>query len=98
MTCRSNFTRGNRARGSPGRRWNNQLMTGQSASEVALAAVGAVRDDPGGRLALMRSQYRVPPDVDRGYLPYRQAGSAFMRRQLRRGLLNPIDSPTPGSP
>jgi hypothetical protein len=21
----------------------------------------------------MRSQYRVPPDVDRGYLPFRQA-------------------------
>jgi hypothetical protein len=46
----------------------------------------------------MRSQYRVPPDVDRGYLPYRQAASAFMRWQLRRGLLNPIDSPRPGSP
>jgi hypothetical protein len=46
----------------------------------------------------MRSQYRVPPDVDRGYLPYRQAASAFMRWQLRRGLLNPVDSPRPGSP
>jgi hypothetical protein len=46
----------------------------------------------------MRSQYRVPPDVDRGYLPFRQAASAFMRWQLRRGLLNPISSPRPGSP
>jgi hypothetical protein len=46
----------------------------------------------------MRSQYRVPPDLDRGYLPYRQAASAFMRWQLRRGLLSPIDSPRPGSP
>jgi hypothetical protein len=70
----------------------------QSASEVALASVGAVREDPSGRLALMRSQYQVPPDVDRGYLPYRQAASAFMRWQLRRELLNPIDSPRPGSP
>jgi hypothetical protein len=70
----------------------------QSASEVALAAVGAVRDDPAGRLTLMRNQYRVPPDMDRGYLPYRQAASAFMRWQLRRGLLNPIDAPRPGSP
>jgi hypothetical protein len=70
----------------------------QTASEVALAAVGAVRDDPAGRLTLMRGQYRVPPDVDRGYLPYRQAASAFMRWQLRRGLLNPIDEPRPGSP
>jgi len=73
-------------------------VTRQSASEVALASIGAVRDDPGGRLTLMRSQYRVPPDVDRGYLPYRQAASAFMLWQLRRGLLNPIDSPNPGSP
>ena len=73
-------------------------MTRESAREVALAAVGAVRDDPAGRLELMRSQYHVPPDVDRGYLPYRQAASAFMRWQLRRGLLNPIDAPRPGSP
>ena len=70
----------------------------QSAREVALASVAAVRDDPGGRLALMRSQYRVPPDLDRGYLPYRQAASAFMGWQLRRGLLNPMDAPRPGSP
>jgi len=69
-----------------------------SASEVALASVGAVRNDPPGRLALMCRQYQVPSDIDRGYLPYRQAASAFMRWQLRRGLLNSIDSPTPGSP
>ena len=73
-------------------------MTLESARTVALASVGAVRDDPGGRLGLMRSQYRVPPDVDRGYLPFRQAASAFMRWQLRRGLLNPISPPRPGSP
>ena len=78
--------------------WNNRLVTRQSAREAAIASVATVRDDPDGRLALMRSQYRVPPDVDRGYLPYRQAASAFMRWQLRRGLLNPIDSATPGSP
>jgi hypothetical protein len=73
-------------------------MTREPAREVALAGVAAVRDDPAGRLALMRGQYRVPPDVDRGYLPYRQAASAFMQWQLRRGLLNPPDSPRPGSP
>ena len=49
--------------------WNNRLVTRQSAREVAVASAAAVRDDPGGRLALMRNQYRVPPDVDRGYLP-----------------------------
>jgi hypothetical protein len=46
----------------------------------------------------MRNQYRVPRDVDRGYLPFRQAASAFMKWQLRRGLLNPADAPRPGSP
>ena len=40
----------------------------------------------------------MPPEVDRGYLPYRRAASAFMRWQLRRGLLNPASAPTPGSP
>ncbi|MBO0865448.1 MAG: hypothetical protein J2P16_10295 [Mycobacterium sp.] len=73
-------------------------MTRQSASALAFAGVAAVRDDPNGRLALMRDTYRVPPHVDRGYLPYRQAASAFMKWQLRRGLLNPSDSPNPGSP
>jgi hypothetical protein len=42
--------------------------------------------------------YRVPPDLDRGYLPYRRAASAFMGWQLRRGLLNPDSDPRPGSP
>jgi hypothetical protein len=69
-----------------------------SAADIALAKVGAVRDEPRARLALMRKEYRVPSNVDRGYLPFRQAASAFMKWQLRRGLLNPPDSPTPGSP
>jgi hypothetical protein len=73
-------------------------MTRQAASAIAFAMVAAVRDDPIGRLALMRNQYRVPRRVDRGYLPFRQAASAFMKWQLRRGLLNPADSPSPGSP
>jgi hypothetical protein len=72
-------------------------MTPQPAAAVAQARVAAVRDDPDARLVLMRSSYRVPLDVDRGYLPYREAASAFMRWQLRRGLLNPVDSAAPGS-
>ena len=50
------------------------------------------------RLALLRRLYEVPPRVDRGYLPYRRAASAFMSWQLRRGLLNPSNHPRPGSP
>lgn len=50
------------------------------------------------RLALLRRLYEVPRGVDRGYLPYRRAASAFMGWQLRRGLLNPPDHHRPGSP
>lgn len=50
------------------------------------------------RLTLLRRLYEVPRSVDRGYLPYRRAASAFMGWQLRRGLLNPDSDPRPGSP
>jgi hypothetical protein len=49
-------------------------------------------------MALLRRLYEVPRDVDRGYLPYRRAASAFMSWQLRRGLLNPASDRQPGSP
>jgi hypothetical protein len=74
------------------------LVTRQTAVDVASARVAAVRDDPDARLALMRELYKVPANVDRGHLPFRQAASAFMGWQLRRGLLNPADGPAPGSP
>ena len=68
------------------------------AAAYADSAVEHVRDDPTARLALLRQMYRVPTTVDRGYLPYRRAASAFMGWQLRRGLLNPLTGPQPGSP
>lgn len=73
-------------------------MTRQTAVDAAMARVAAVRDRPDARLALMRELYEVPANVDRGHLPYRQAASAFMGWQLRRGLLNPGEDPAPGSP
>jgi hypothetical protein len=73
-------------------------VTRQTAVDVASARVAAVREDPHARLALMRELYELPADVDRGYLPFRQAALAFMGWQLRRGLLNPADRPAPGSP
>ena len=73
-------------------------MIRQSAAAIALAKVAAVREDPDARLALMRELYEAPASVNRGHLPFRQAASAFMGWQLRRGLLNPADGPAPGSP
>jgi hypothetical protein len=57
-----------------------------------------VGGDPQARLAFLRQLYKVPADVDLGYLPFRRAASAFMGWQLRRGLLNPESGPCPGSP
>src|SRR5687767_1806951 len=73
-------------------------MATTSAAEVARARVAAAQDSPQSRLALMRDLYDVPANVDRGYLPFRRAPSAFMDWQLRRGLLNSLDADAPGSP
>jgi hypothetical protein len=62
-------------------------VTGQSARAIAHVKVAAVRDDPSGRLALMRNQYRVPRNVDRGYL-FR---SARLRPPPVRRLRGPCD-------
>ncbi|WP_157681417.1 hypothetical protein [Mycobacterium sp. JS623] len=73
-------------------------MSRNCAVAYARSAINSVRDDPAARLALLRRLYEVPRGVDRGYLPYRRAASAFMGWQLRRGLLNPPGDPRPGSP
>jgi hypothetical protein len=71
---------------------------GEGAADSARSAVEGVRDDPIARLTLLRRLYEVPRGVDRGYLPYRRAATAFMRWQVQRGLLNPPTDPRPGSP
>ncbi len=73
-------------------------MAKGTAGEYADAWVARVSDDPMARLELLRRLYDVPAAVDRGYLPYRRAASAFMGWQLRRGLLNPLSGSAPGSP
>jgi len=69
-----------------------------TAGAYADEQVSRVADNPRARLELLRGLYRVPTSVDRGYLPFRRAASAFMEWQLRRGLLNPEPGPDPGSP
>jgi hypothetical protein len=73
-------------------------VAGNSAAAYARSVVEPVRDNPSERFALMRRLYEVPRDVDRGYLPYRRAATAFMNWQMRRGLLNPPGDARPGSP
>ena len=68
--------------------------SGAAATEAA-ERVAAVVDDPAGRLDLLRELY-VSGGEDQ--LPYHRAADAFMRWQVRRGLLNPTTSERPGSP
>jgi hypothetical protein len=69
-----------------------------TAGSYADARVARVADDPAARLSFLRELYKVPARVDRGYLPFRRAASAFMTWQIRRGLLNPASHQAPGSP
>lgn len=56
--------------------------------------VAAVRDAPAARLALLAEPYEARPSL----AGYRRAAEAFMRWQLRRGLLDAEDDAHPGSP
>lgn len=69
-----------------------------TAAEHAAEQVASVRENPMARWALLRSLYEAPPGWDDRHLPYRRAALAFMRWELRRGVLNPADAAAPGSP
>ena len=68
-----------------------------SALAWARAQVAAVRDDPAARLALIARTYHGPTGRAPRHLPFRRAALSFMRWQARRGVLNPLDAPVPGS-
>jgi hypothetical protein len=63
----------------------------------AEAQVARARDDPAGRLALLARTYRGPTGRAPRHVPFRRAALSFMRWQVQRGLLDPVDAPTPGS-
>jgi len=69
-----------------------------SAVARARAQVAAVRDDPNGRLALITRTYYGPTGDAPQHLPFRRAALSFMRWQVQRGVLNPLDGSPPGSP
>lgn len=74
-----------------------------SATSHAAAQVEAVRDDPVARLALIERTYDGSVGVESWSLPprhlrFRRAALSFMRWQLARGVLAPIDAKPPGSP
>ncbi len=70
----------------------------ETAADWALAQVSAVRDDPSGRLALVRRTYHGPAGRSPRHLPFSRAAVSFMRWQAERGLLAPLGARDPGSP
>jgi hypothetical protein len=74
------------------------LSTGSSAAAWALTQVEAVRDNPPGRLELIDRAYRGPTGSAPRHLPFRRAALSFVRWQLRRGVLEPLNAAPPGSP
>jgi hypothetical protein len=69
-----------------------------SAAGWALKQVEAVRDEPARRLELLERTYHGPFGRDPHHLPFRRAAMAFMRWQLARGVLAPLDATPAGSP
>jgi hypothetical protein len=69
-----------------------------TAAGYASDLVASVREDPAGRVGLMRALYEAEPGRPELHLPYRRAALQFMDWQLSRGLLNATESEAPGSP
>ena len=63
----------------------------------AEAQVAAARDDPAARVALLARTYQGPNGSAPRHLPYRRAALSFMRWQVQRGVLAPLDGSPPGS-
>jgi hypothetical protein len=74
------------------------MASGISAASWAERQTAVVRDDPAGRIALMRRCYYGPLGRAPRHLPFRRAAMSFMRWQIRRGLLRPPADDRPGSP
>ncbi len=69
-----------------------------TAAARAVALVVATRDDPAGRLGLIKQTYLGPYGHAPKHLPFRRAALSFMSGQLRGGLLAPPTAKAPGSP
>lgn len=67
------------------------------AAAFAAAQIVAVRDDPGGRLALASSIYDDPTGSRSQRPRFRRAALAFTRWMAERGVLNAVDGTRPGS-
>ena len=69
----------------------------ETAAERAAAQFEQVRDRPDERFSLCARTYDDPPDASSPHLRFRRAALSFMRWQLERGVLAPLDAEIPGS-
>jgi hypothetical protein len=67
------------------------------ARAAAEAQVVAARDDPSARLALMGRLFGGPTGRAPRHIPFRRAALSFMHWQAKRGVLNALGAPAPGS-
>ena len=74
------------------------MSPGPSAAEWALGQVEAVRDHPAARLELIARTYRGPTGWAPRHLPFRRSAMSFIRWQINRGVLAPLNANPPGSP
>jgi hypothetical protein len=68
-----------------------------TAADRAMALVEEVRDDPGERLELCARIYNGPTGKSHRHVRFRRAALSFMRWQVSRGVLAPLDAEVPGS-
>jgi hypothetical protein len=73
------------------------VSDGRDALGWADVQIAAARDDPAARLALMERLFHGPTGRAPRHLPFRRAALSFMRWQVERGLLNPLDVSPAGS-
>jgi hypothetical protein len=68
-----------------------------TAVDHAAALVEEVRDDPRARLELCARIYNGPAGRSHRHVRFRRAALSFMRWQLSRGVLAPLNAEVPGS-
>lgn len=77
---------------------NTAAMTStETAADRAAAQVEQVRDRPDERFSLCARTYEDPPHSSAPHLRFRRAALSFMRWQVERGVLAPLDAEIPGS-
>jgi hypothetical protein len=73
------------------------MPSSATAADRAMALVEEVRDDPRERLELCARIYNGPTGKSHRHVRFRRAALSFMRWQVSRGVLAPLDAEVPGS-